>query len=252
MRTRPYSLTAVRTLATLLLALVVLSATLGVAAAGPGTVTADTTAAGELEDDDEQMERTSGRSTYYDEYTVRGTGGTATIDMNANSPSCFSNDPYLFLYDSNGNEIERDDDGGDVHCDSRITRTLSNSDYTVRAGSYGHLDTFGYTLTLDGARFGDADRRYAEFEILAVNVSDETPTVGEEFTVTAVVGNVGNMEGRYTATLYADGTRAGDRHSVRLDAGETTTLTFTGTMTKATETRLFLQHDYVGTIEIVR
>lgn len=249
MRTRTYPLTAVRRLAVLLLTLVVLTASVGVAAADPGTVTSETTAEGELEEDDEQI---PGTSKYYDEYAIRGSGGVATIDMIAETPGCFTDDTYLYLYDDSGNLVESDDDGGpDYLCSAQISRTLSNDDYVVRASSFASLDTFRYTLTLDGARFTDGERRYSEFEILAVNVSDTTPTVGEEFTVTVVVANVGNKEGRYAATLFADETRAGDRHTVRLDGGETATLTFTGSVDSRGDHRLMLRTENVADITAV-
>ena len=68
-------------------------------------------------------------------------------------------DPYIYLYDSNGNLIEKDDDDGcscgnncpsDGNCwDSLITRELTAGTYTVKPKVYSAGTTGWYKLTID-------------------------------------------------------------------------------------------------------
>ena len=66
-------------------------------------------------------------------------------------------DTYLFLFDSSGFEVERDDDGGDGLNSRILAFTLPEDDtYTIRATSYGYRDqddtdirTGDYTLSVN-------------------------------------------------------------------------------------------------------
>ena len=80
---------------------------------------------------------------------------------NANNGEADYGDPYIYLYDSNNNLIEKDDDdgcscgndcGSDGNCwDSWISRELTAGTYTVKAKVYNNNTTGWYKLTIDTA-----------------------------------------------------------------------------------------------------
>lgn len=77
-------------------------------------------------------------------FSFRGNeGDTIQIDM-----SIANGDAYLILYDSDGREITRDDDGGSG-LNARIRTTLARSDnYIIQARAYSSTSGGNYTLTV--------------------------------------------------------------------------------------------------------
>jgi hypothetical protein len=77
-------------------------------------------------------------------FSFRGEAGDRmTIDM-----SIAGGDAYLILYDSDGREITRDDDGGSG-LDARIRATLDRADnYIIQGRAYSSTTGGSYTLTL--------------------------------------------------------------------------------------------------------
>ena len=98
--------------------------------------------AGEWSDDCTSGSR-SGRFARLFEFSVSAER-EVTIDLES------AVDPFLFLLDSGGGEIARDDDGGSDR-NSRITRTLTAGTYRLEATTYGSGTTGSFDLTITAA-----------------------------------------------------------------------------------------------------
>ena len=93
-----------------------------------------------------------------DWFAVQLQGGTAyTIDLEGRPTGRGSlSDPYLYVFDGNGTEIERNDDGGQGF-NSRLAFTpRSSGTYYLGAGSWSS-STGTYTLTIAGSGGGGRD-----------------------------------------------------------------------------------------------
>ena len=87
-------------------------------------------------------------------FLVEGTADRwVTIDL-----TFINSDVDTFLYLVSGNTtagtgyLERDDDGGDLYYDSRITRRLSPGTYTIEATTYSAYAKGSYRLAISGHR----------------------------------------------------------------------------------------------------
>jgi len=108
-------------------------------------------------------------------------------------------------------------------------RTVTFERTFERPGEYevGVDHTTGGTITVREPPAGDA-----AFEIRDPSLASESIAPGENVDVTATVANTGGSTGEFTAELAVGGTVLETR-SVRLNPGETTTITFTRTFDQA-------------------
>jgi len=78
-------------------------------------------------------------------------GTTVEIALNATGANPIY-DPFLVLYDSAGNFIDLDDDGGATGLNSLLTFSVETTGtYYIEAGTFGLSDTGGYTVTVTTA-----------------------------------------------------------------------------------------------------
>ena len=103
------------------------------------------------------------------------------------------------LYDSTGNEVATNDDGG-TSTNFRIQRELAAGTYYVRVSSYYTTGTGAYTLHLSiegGTGGGSPD---LVVDLLSTNAREVGP--GEQFTLSATVRNRGDARSSATTVRY--------------------------------------------------
>ncbi len=117
--------------------------------------------------------------------------------------------------------------------------------YTGEAG-----DDYRYEVTSPGFSTFAVGARDGTFEVVSTNLSDRSVGVDEPVTVTAVVENVGEVDGDYRAILRANGEFVNDT-VVRVPAGETRNVSFTAAFDAAGEYRLRVGDRGAGRLTVV-
>ncbi len=105
--------------------------------------------------------------------------------------------------------------------------TTPTGTYSITITGTGGEKTHSCTYTLTVTEYALP----AEFELSNLSVTPAEVGPGETVTITAMVTNVGDLEGSYTATLTVNGA-VESTETVTLTGGESTTVTFTVTKTE--------------------
>ncbi|KXB08277.1 hypothetical protein AKJ58_00300, partial [candidate division MSBL1 archaeon SCGC-AAA385D11] len=122
---------------------------------------------------------------------------------------------------------------GDHKVELRVDENVEDSQTVTLEG--GETTTVSFTIQRETKKsysvsIGDLTQSFevvtpAEFEVSNFTLNPEEPVVGEEFTASIDVKNVGELEGTYKAVWKVEG-EVDDTHEVTLDPGETRSVTF--------------------------
>ena len=114
---------------------------------------------------------------------------------------CISTDTYGILYNGNGTEIARNDDGGTGRNFLIDAGTLSAGAYYLEVRGFQPSRTGLYELVVSGSARSTVQRN-PDVVVESPAVSDATPAAGARITVSATVRNQGDAPAAATTLLY--------------------------------------------------